>query len=538
MHDVTLAILCGGQSRRLGTDKGLYAPLGDEALITRALRLLGAPFKEILIVVRSSEQRRIYQKFFLQHGATAGRQIRLVHDEFENHATVLPQAALTGINTALLAASMPQVLAVPVDQLGVRILHLNRMLEGSRQMPLANCVTFATETGDPVPFPSLWRALSQPQVEARLKGGALSVKGTIRDMTSHVIGPPTNDHFDQELSYNANTVEEMLSYFGTPLHDSRQRRLHYLRFSLTEACNMACTYCLPDGFPEWYRHKARLTLPQIKVLLEGFRRLGFRKVRFTGGEPTIHPDCLESIRIARRLGFEKIAITTNGLLMGDLNQWLEAGLTHLNVSLDSLDPEIFKQITQSSQLAKVTAVIEQGLALGLSVKINTVLMKSVNGSEQSIMELIEWALKRPLTLRFIELMDTRLNAPFASSERVLGSTIEPLLRQIGLAPTNKSGKTVDTDGPAVDFNSSEYPGTIGLINPMSGNFCNKCNRLRVTAKGHLKLCLFGDNDTPLDHSSPDAVALNVRQLIGTKPERHYLDAGNFGNVATFRTIGG
>ena len=138
MHDVTLAILCGGQSRRLGTDKGLYAPLGDEALVTRALRLLGAPFKEILVVVRSSEQRKIYQKFFLQHGATAGRQIRLVHDELENHATVLPQAALTGINTALLAATMPQVLAVPVDQLGVRILHLNRILEGSRQMPLAN----------------------------------------------------------------------------------------------------------------------------------------------------------------------------------------------------------------------------------------------------------------------------------------------------------------------------------------------------------------------------------------------------------------
>ena len=368
--------------------------------------------------------------------------------------------------------------------------------------------------------------------------GALSVQGTIREMTSHFIEPPTNDCFDLELSYNANTKEDMQGYFGTSLLDSRQRRLHYLRFSLTEACNMACTYCLPDGFPEWYRHKAQLTLTQIKVLLEGFRWLGFRKVRFTGGEPTIHPDCLESIRIARRLGFEKIAITTNGLLMGELTQWLEAGLTHLNVSLDSLDPEVFKRMTKSSKLSQVVSVIEQGLALGLSVKINTVLMKSLNGSEQSIRDLIEWALKRPLTLRFIELMDTKLNAPFANSERVLGSTIEPILRQLGLAPSSTHGKTVNTDGPAVDFTSADHPGTIGLINPMSGNFCSKCNRLRITAKGRLKLCLFGDNDAPLDCSSPDAVALNVRQLIGTKPERHYLDAGNFGNVATFRTIGG
>jgi cyclic pyranopterin phosphate synthase len=231
-------------------------------------------------------------------------------------------------------------------------------------------------------------------------------------------------------------------------------------------------------------------------------------------------------------------MTTNGLLLGDLEPWIKAGLTNLNVSLDTLDREEFHKITKSSHLARVLSVIDQAIELGVPTKVNTVLMRSINGSPKSINNLIDWAAERPLTLRFIELMDTGLNQSFATQERVLGTEIESLLINRGFTRQFKPSGTDSTDGPAVNYSHHLMAGRIGLINPLSGNFCSSCNRLRVTARGHLKLCLFGDHDSPLDLSSASAVALNVRQLIGTKPERHYLDVGNFGNVATFRTIGG
>jgi cyclic pyranopterin phosphate synthase len=163
-------------------------------------------------------------------------------------------------------------------------------------------------------------------------------------------------------------------------------------------------------------------------------------------------------------------------------------------------------------------------------------MRTLNGSLANIEQLIDWAVARPMTLRFIELMDTGLNRSFAKTERVLGSEIEPLLAARGLTRTAHLG--IRLAGPATDYRHPQLPGGIGLINPLSCSFCSDCNRLRITARGRLKLCLFGDQDLPLDLSSASSVALNVRHFIDRKPERHYLDDGNVGNVQTFRTIGG
>ncbi len=319
------------------------------------------------------------------------------------------------------------------------------------------------------------------------------------------------------------------------LHDRFGRRLLYLRFSLTEACNMSCTYCLPEGFPEWYRHKARLSLPQIHNVLKAFREMGFEKVRFTGGEPTAHPDALRAVEVARELGFADIALTTNGTLIRDLSDWQKAGLTQINVSLDSLNEETFYRQTKSRDLKKVLRLIDDAQSLDMLTKINTVLLRSVNLSEAQ--ELMRWAKRRNLTLRFIELMPTGLNQSFYRSEQVLNSELTSLLIAEGFNLDVEEERS-RTQGPARIYHHGDLPGRIGLINPLSCNFCDDCNRLRVTARGALKLCLFSKEDQVLPVDDAAAVTARVRALIGLKEERHQLEQGQFGNVETFRVIGG
>lgn len=536
----TLAVLCGGRSTRLGSDKGLYQPLGDEPLFARAVRLWGPLHSEVLLVVRDATQAKLYRAAVETHlTSDEVTKVRIVTDE-DTGVCVLPTAAIAGVHTALATAKHEDVTVVPVDQIGIRPLHLQKLFaraattEASqgRRAPL---VCFVAEDDRALPFPSLWQKALRPRLLARLEDASFGVRHALRDLDAATV--PAGD-FAEELSFNGNTAEEIQTYFGTPLFDPFKRRLHYLRFSLTEACNLSCTYCLPEGFPEWYRHKARLGMPEIDTLLRGFRALGFRKLRLTGGEPTVHPKCMDALRLARKVGYEKIAMTTNGLLMPDIGAWADAGLSQLNVSLDALDPVRFEAVTKSKDVGKVIKVIEDAVDHGLTVKVNTVLLRSKNGDRENIERLIDWALDLPITLRFIELMDTKLNTSFASTERVLGTEIEPLMLARGLTLEPFDQRAPDLRGPSTDYAHPGRPGRIGLINPLSCNFCSKCNRLRITAKGRLKLCLFGDTDIPLDLASPEAVALNVRRLIDKKPERHYLEDGNVGNVATFRTIGG
>ena len=534
----TLAILCGGRSQRFGTDKGLHAPLGDEPLVVRAIRLLQGAFTEILVVVRDEDQARIYEAVLKHHLAYAlGAPWRIVQDITEHEADrrIYSQApcALLGVSTALHHAKNSLIVAVPVDQIGVRPSHLRQLLDEGHDSDRPT--SFVGDDGTYLPFPSLWHKSHQARIDARIIACGLSVRGTLAELDAH--GIAAKDAL-AELNLNANTEEESRRYFGKPLFDPFGRRLQYLRFSLTEACNLSCHYCLPDGFPAWYRHKARLGRDATAILTQGFRLLGFRKIRLTGGEPTVHPDCLSVVKVARHVGYETIAMTTNGLLIDDIAPWVDAGLTQLNVSLDSLDPKTFEAVTGSYDSDRVKDLIEQAVAAGLEVKVNTVLMRSRNGSEANIESLIDWALGLPLSLRFIELMDTGLNRSFASTERVYGYEIEPSLRHRGLSKIGRDPSRPHVAGPATEYASSEFAGRIGLINPLSCNFCGDCNRLRVTARGALKLCLFGESDMALDLSSPEAVADCVRRYVLQKPEKHYLEDGRVGNVSTFRTIGG
>lgn len=521
LKESTLAILVGGRSQRLGSEKGLYNPLGDETLIEHKIRTLGTGFKNVLVITRDHEQLALY-KTALEHRPN---NIEIVSDE--DHQSNPPNAALTGVLTALINSQTEHNVIVPVDQLGLKLSHIER-LGGAFQ-------AYCDEEGNIIPFPLvLNKSVHKQQLAARVAGGALSIKGLVDSLGLKLMPA---ESLAKELSTNGNTKEQIKNHFGTPLVDSQGRRLHYLRFSLTEACNLSCEYCLPDGYPEWYRHKATLNRDQIATLLTGFRRLGFRKVRFTGGEPTIHPRCLDSVRLARQLGFEQIALTTNGLLIDNVKQWQEAGLTSLNISLDSVNADTFKKLTKSGELNKVLRLVDMACETNLQVKINTVLLRSVNGSADEIKALINWASQRPLTLRFIELMETKLNSSFSESQRVLGSEIVPHLEKLGYSQKPQTSP-IRLGGPETPYISKNFVGRFGLINPMSCNFCSDCNRLRVTAKGHLKLCLFSSHDSKIDLSSAESVEQSVRSLIGSKQDQHGLVEHNTGNVYTFRTIGG
>lgn len=525
----TLAILCGGRSSRLGTDKGLYCPLGDESLLARAVRLWGDLFQEILVVVRDEEQAEIYQTAVESLPHTLGK-VRLIHDQMEEGDR--PQCSLTGVYSAIFHARFPMVMVLPVDQVAVRALHLQKLLINDDEV-LNHPRAFSDANEELQPFPSLWPRSLSVKVKDAIANGSL---GVARNLWEAGVIPLDGGAYAHELGINGNTATELADFFGSsPLLDGFGRRMQYLRFSLTEACNMSCQYCLPDGFPEWYRHKARLSDADIITLLSGFRRMGFRKVRLTGGEPTVHPGALKALTTARQLGYETLTLTTNGVLIKDLREWVEQGLTQINISLDTLDEGTFESMTKNRGLTKVLQLVDDAIALGLEVKINTVLLRTVNGGEAA--RLIDWALARPMTLRFIELMPTGLNRDFYEREQVLGSELMPLLSERGLAIHDRR-KGPDLRGPATVYEADHFPGKIGLINPLSCNFCSACNRLRVTARGALKLCLFGDNDHPLDLSSPETVERDVRCLVEKKRERHHLEDGDLGNVQTFRTIGG
>lgn len=524
--EVTLAILAGGRSSRFGTDKGLWRPLGDESLVVRSLRLLGQNFDEILIIVKDSEQASLYRQELdlnLNDPEIAPR-IKIISDQGPTNA------ALTGIHAALRQSSKSFVAIVPVDQVGIRRRHLEQLVYSQVQASAFTPIAFTNDA----PFPSLWPKSTASHIETLIQSGAFSVQGALRSLNATEITPNGNPNV---LETNINTLAEGRAYFGEPLIDPFKRRLHYLRFSLTEACNLSCTYCLPDGFPEWYRHKARLNTKDIGTILRGFRQLGFRKARFTGGEPTVHPGCLAAVQDAADAGYEEIALSTNGLLIKDLNSWRNAGLTQVNISLDSINPDVFFKMAKSRDVARVIDTVEAAVAAGITTKINAVVMRHINLDATDA--LIEWALKLPITLRFIELMPTGLNQTFSTTERVLNSELKPKLDAFGLKPlASTSGLASQLRGPAQIFTSPDHIGKIGLINPLSSNFCGNCNRLRMTARGSLRLCLFGDNDLPLDLTSPESVVQSVRAVIHQKPERHHLEENQFGNVSTFRTIGG
>lgn len=326
---------------------------------------------------------------------------------------------------------------------------------------------------------------------------------------------------------------------NSPLGDDFGRRFPYLRLSITDVCNFRCTYCLPNGYKKT-ACESFLKIDEIARLVRAFAAMGTWKIRLTGGEPTIRKDFLEIAKqVAATPGIRRLAMTTNGYKLPQrAADYRAAGIDAINISIDSLDSEKFKDITGHDRLQEVLDGVNACIDTGFSsVKINTVLLKGVNDCELD--GFIDFVSRHQIALRFIELMQTRDNADFFQAYHLSGKHLAERLIDRGwqVKPREEGA------GPAIEFTKTGTQGLIGLIAPYSKDFCKTCNRLRVSARGDLHLCLFGEGGQTLrdllqHDDQADELQDRVRSLMHLKKSGHFLHQGDSGATPHLASIGG
>lgn len=322
-------------------------------------------------------------------------------------------------------------------------------------------------------------------------------------------------------------------------HDSHGRTIDYLRISVTDRCNLRCVYCMPEEGVPWKAPQDILTFEEI----ERFARIavgeGISKIRLTGGEPLVRKGIVEHVaRLKQITGLEAIALTTNATLLRRFAPALrEAGLSRINISLDSLDPEVFSAITRCGKLDDALDGLDAALEAGFNpVKLNVVVVRSL---EQDLAAFAQLAIDRPLHVRFIEYMP--VGEAVASGGRGHGGgwtqedhvpadeildTLSASLDERGLGPLEPSTSESRPEGwgPARYFTIPGAHGTIGVISPLSRHFCGECNRLRLTADGKLRPCLFSDWEldvrTALRQGTDEDVRALITGALVNKPETH------------------
>lgn len=322
------------------------------------------------------------------------------------------------------------------------------------------------------------------------------------------------------------------------LTDSFGREFTYLRLSITETCNFRCNYCLPDG-NTCAAPTMQLSLKHIDTLLQAFAKLGTRKIRITGGEPALRKDLLDIIALCKNTpGIDHVALTTNAFkLKQDVAKYYEAGLDTLSVSADSLDPRMFAAITGKDKLNDIMDGVEQALALGIpTIKLNSVLLKKFNLNE--LPRFLDFVKTRRVTWRFIELMQTGTNKEYFDANHVAGEDIQAHLLSAGWRQIIKPKDA----GPAREFEHKDYQGKIGLIMPYSKDFCDSCNRLRVSSVGKVHLCLFAEQGFDLmpylEAGDVNATIDALQSMMSSKEVSHYLHEGKTGATTHFAMLGG
>ena len=302
--------------------------------------------------------------------------------------------------------------------------------------------------------------------------------------------------------------------------DQYGRRINYLRISVTDRCNLRCRYCMPEGVQD-VGMKNILTFEEIWEIVKTGVSLGITHIRITGGEPLVRKGCADLILGIRKIpGVETITMTTNGVLLGNYAKQLkEAGVDGVNISLDTLDPEEFCQITGKRELPAVLAGIRAAKDAGLPVKLN-----AVNRKELDPVPLVRYAQNENLPLRFIEMM------PVGYGKQYVGRSNEEL-REMLEKTFGTVEKLVDSEelsrmgsGPAVYYRFSDLKVPVGFISAIHGKFCDTCNRVRLTAEGYLKLCLCYDQGVDLRHVLREGEKENLRtvmeEAIFRKPAAH------------------
>ncbi|WP_432646566.1 GTP 3',8-cyclase MoaA [Mitsuokella sp.] len=310
------------------------------------------------------------------------------------------------------------------------------------------------------------------------------------------------------------------------MYDQYKRKIEYVRISLTDRCNLRCRYCMPEEGIEKMRHEDILTFDEIIRIVRGLAALGVRKVRLTGGEPLVRRNIVELVREIHKIeGIRQIALTTNGVLLANLaDELVKAGLTGVNISIDTLKAATFADITRRPVFARVEAGIEAVHEAGLrDVKFNCVPIQGVNEAE--LPALVEhFTHLRPWKFRFIELMP-------------IGCAYEAGLKGIPMAEVRQTLENAfgrlrpvpaasGVCGPAAYYQAAGFRGQVGFIDAMEHKFCSSCNRVRLTAEGFLKLCLNAKTGLDLrsllrSGISDENLRLALQQAIYHKPEEHF-----------------
>jgi len=327
------------------------------------------------------------------------------------------------------------------------------------------------------------------------------------------------------------------------LKDTFGRSFPYIRLSITDVCNYSCTYCLPQGYKKNPGDKRSfMSSEEISRLAKALSELGVSKIRLTGGEPTVRKDFFDILRdMKQNSNIPKVTMTTNGYQLDKIAKQLhESGLDGINISIDSLNRETFKKLTGHDRLPEILKGIKILQKLNFkSIKVNAVLLKGINDTYEDF-ELFESFIKEnDIDFRFIELMQTGDNLDYFKKNHVSSKIFKDYLEK-----NHWIHQTYGKDaGPALNFIHSKYKGKFGIIAPYSKDFCKTCNRLRVTSRGDLRLCLFGNTGISIRHllqndeQKGELVDLIIKQLH-LKKESHYLELGDTGITPNLSSTGG
>jgi cyclic pyranopterin phosphate synthase len=307
------------------------------------------------------------------------------------------------------------------------------------------------------------------------------------------------------------------------MRDSHERTIHYLRVSVTDRCNFRCAYCMPRGGLKWLPHADILAYEELLRLIAVFSREGIRNVRLTGGEPLVRKGFVEFVAAVKSLGtIEDLSMTTNGSLLPQFAPALKAaGLDRVNISLDTVDPARFAEVTYCGRVGDTLRGVESALAAGLTpLKINVVLTDELSAADLAFF--IAQVRRHPIAVRFIERMPLGANGAGTGPD---AAAVRRLIEEAGQGKLEPA--TIKGNGPARYWRLPGSPGTFGFITPISEHFCDACNRLRLTADGRLRPCLLSDREidvrTPLRAGASDAeLAALFAAAVRAKPAGHSL----------------
>ena len=323
------------------------------------------------------------------------------------------------------------------------------------------------------------------------------------------------------------------------LRDSFGRSIEYLRISVTDRCNFRCLYCMPAAGLEWLPKSGILSYEEIAQVVSELAPLGLRRLRITGGEPTLRPQLELLIGMLRSIpGIEDISLSTNGVRLPELaRSFRQAGLDRVNMSADSLRPDRIRAIsrrnTDFDPIAAATAAENAGLS---PIKINVVVMRGINDDE--LCDFARLTIEHEWHVRFIELM------PVGEMRELTWDHVVPseeVLRRLEeISPLEPAAGPARGNGPARYFRFDGARGTIGVITPMSHTYCGSCNRVRLTADGRLRTCLFGDDEVDLRSPLREGLPLEpfFRSALSSKPKEHHLLQMQVGGLRALSQVGG